>query len=643
MISIYNRLTDNNVTIRDYESIRKYIKLIQWGRKNPVQFIEQIMQIPLMDYQKWLISNTWSAEYAVWVCSRNAGKSFLANVLIQARAILFPKLQVHILSAVGRQAMETFTVGENIIKNNVKSLIRTNTVVYDELERSKSDSDGFTHDQKKGYVYKVLNGTSVNAAVGGTKNLVGKRSNFLVYDESGIIARELFDLTEPFATQSSAFKVGASFDAEVYPQEIPNLRLYIGSATDTNSYFYGKYKEGCKQMLAGNKKYFVADLNCEMPLHPTMNGKPMPPLLTQGEIDRKMRENEIMGMREYYNIFDHFDIEDAVVTRSDIFANTDVFLPALNWGGKKHRYALFYDPASKNDNAPVLVFDLFKDDEKGWCGRCVHMENLVITYGDGSKKPMRLDEQVKRLWEMIWEYNGKDNTAPYEHVTVLIDAGMGGQAPAIAQELCKDWEDANGRLHPGIYDENSEDMVRWAEAYPHALSGCLKLVEPRKYRNAMFEAAKTLVPMGYIRFSPATPKGDVLVLEDGTSRKLGRKELSSLIQMDLMKEEIASIVRCKSPKGGITYQLPPEKRNKMHDDRAYVFVMAAWWLCQIRSDEVLGDGLEIDYSIMFNNTNRKKMSSDDPWSKMIRSAGGRGSQKKVSPFQGSSPFSNKNN
>lgn len=635
MLSVYNRLPENNVTIRDYESMKKYIKLIQWGRENPVQFIEEILQIPLMDYQKWLIANTWKSEYAVWVCSRNSGKSFLANVLIQARAILFPKLQVHILSAVSRQSMETFTTGENIAKNNVKSLIRSNTVILDEIEKTKSDSDGFTHDQKKGYVFKLMNGSSVTAVVGGVKTIVGKRSNMLVYDESGIIPKELFDLSEPFATQSSSFKVGASFDSEVYPQEIPNLRLYIGSATDTNSYFYNKYKEGCKQMLSGNDKYFVADLNCEIPLHPTMNGKPMPALLTQDEINRKMRENEIMGMREYYNIFDHFDIEDAVVTRSDIFANTEVFVPYLH---KKSKYIISYDPASKNDNAPVLIMELFKDEEtKEWCGRCVHMENLVVTYNDGSKRPMRLDEQVKRLRELIYEFNGKEKTPPYEHVKVLIDSGSGGQAPSICQELCKDWVDNNGHKHPGLYDENNEHMKRWAEAFPHAVSGSLFIVEPRKYRNALFEAGKALVPLGVVKFAPSCPKNDILVLDDGTNYKLEKKKLNSLIQMDLMKEEVASMVRIKSPNGGVTYQLPVEKRNKMHDDRAYVFYLAVWWLYQIRTDEILGEQTSIDYSVFFSDK-PKITSENEPWLSGLHHSS-QTPAKKTSPFKGKSPFS----
>lgn len=188
-------------------------------------------------------------------------------------------------------------------------------------------------------------------------------------------------------------------------------------------------------MLVGNDKYFVADITCEVPKAPTVGGVAVTPLLSQEEIDRKMRENEIAALREYYNIFDRFDLEDCVVTRSDIFMNTETFVPALHWGGRKHKYIISYDPASKVDNAPVLVMDVFIDKdnpEKGICGRCVHMENLVVTYGDGSKRPMRVDEQVQRLREMLWEYNGRENIIPYENVTILIDNGSGGNASSIA-------------------------------------------------------------------------------------------------------------------------------------------------------------------------------------------------------------------
>lgn len=636
MISVYQNKISNNVTLRDYESMKRYIKLIQWGRRNPVAFIEKILGITLMDYQKWLLSESWTKEYVIWACSRNAGKSFLIGCFMMARSLLFPKLQTQIISENWTTANDTFRKMEDIASNNIKTIVNNNTVFIDELKKTKSDSDGFTHDYKTGNKCELCNGSKINAIAGSSRSARGRRSNVNVYDEAGFIAQETFDVTEPYMSQDSSFKLGGSFDADVYPQDIPNIRLYIGSASDTNSNFYAKYKEGTKQMLIGNDKYFVADISCNIPIHPTVDGQAVTPLLSQDEVDRKMRENEIAANREYYNIFDHFDLEDSVVSRTDIFSNTEIFVPKLSWGGKKHKYIISYDPASKNDNAPVLITEIFKNEDKQICGRLVHMENLVITYGDGSKRPMRIDEQVKRIRELMYEYNGRENIAPYENVTLLLDFGAGGQASAIAQELAKDWEDETGKKHPGVYDEENEFSVLWAEGYPKCVKGCLKLIEPRKYRNALFEAAKVLVPQGIIKFPPPCPKYDTLVLEDGTEKKLSKPEMASLIQMDLMKEEIVAMVRVKTSVGNVTYQLPPEKRGKMHDDRNYVFVLACWEIRNLREEEEYGDGVGLDYSKMF--TKKPSPNDNDPW---LSAMGVKGTNKRVSPFQGKSPFQQK--
>ena len=421
MISVYQKKKDNNVTLRDYEAMKRYIKLIQWGRRNPVQFIELILGIKLMDYQKFLIANSWFAEYVVWACSRNLGKSFLVSCFIMARNLLFPKLQTRIISENWTTANDTFKKLEDIAMNQIKTIVNTNTVFIDELVKTKSDSDGFTHDAKNGSRCSLENGSEITAVAGKSRSARGKRSNMNVYDEAAFVSKETYDVTEPFLTQDSGFKLGGNFDPDVYPKDIPNIRLYIGSASDTDSYFYAKYKDGTKRMLMGDTRYFVADLSCEIPMHPTVDGIPVPPLLSQAEVDRKMRENEIAANREYYNIFDHFNLEDAVVTRSDIFTNTENFVPVVSWGGKKHKYIISYDPASKVDNAPILIMEVFVNEMKQICGRGVNMENLVVTYGDGSKRPMRVDEQVKRLRELIYEYNGRDKVVPYENVTVLID------------------------------------------------------------------------------------------------------------------------------------------------------------------------------------------------------------------------------
>lgn len=422
MISVYRHLTNNNMTRRDEESIARYVRLIQWGRANPVQFIERVLGVPLMDYQRWLVSMTWVAEYAVWVCSRNAGKSFLLGNLLTARALLFPKQRIHIMSTGSRQANETFETMENIVKRNVASLKTVNTVFMDELEKSNANTDGFTHNPKTGNECNLLNGSSIMSVVGTAKTVRGKRSTCNAYDEAGTIDKEFFDVTEPFMAQSAKFSMTEDdVNRKALPEGIPNLRLYIGSASDTGSEFYNRYREGFKQMLSGNTRYFVADIDCEIPMHPTRNGEPMEPLLDAGEIERKRRENEILANREYHNIFDRFNMEDSLVSRADIRECSDAFVPHVRWGGKKHKYVLCYDPASKSDNSPVLVGEVYRNGQGIWEGRVVSMTNLVMTYADGSHKPMRLDEQIATLRRMIYEYNGRDKGTPYENVMVFFD------------------------------------------------------------------------------------------------------------------------------------------------------------------------------------------------------------------------------
>jgi len=657
MISVYRHLTDNNMTRKDEESVERYVRLIQWGRKNPVQFIEKILGVPLMDYQRWLVSMTWVAEYAVWVCSRNAGKSFLLGNFLCARALLFPKQRIHIMSTGSRQANETFETMENIVKRNVASLKTRNTVFIDELEKSNANTDGFTHNPKIGNECSLLNGSSICSVVGTEKTVRGKRSTCNAYDEAGTINKGFFDVTEPFMAQSAGFSMtdDAVNDAAI-PESIPNLRLYIGSASDTSSEFYVRYREGFKQMLSGNPRYFVADVNCEIPMHPTRNGAPMKPLLDAGEIERKRRENEILANREYQNIFDRFNLEDSLVSRADIRECSDPYVPHTRWGGMKHKYVLCYDPSSKIDNAPVLIGEVYKNDANIWEGRVVNMVNLVTTYADGSHSPMKHDQQVDVLRRMIYEYNGRERNAPYENVMVLMDNGSGGQPYAISQDLVKDWTDERGVVHPGIIDENDEFMMRWGEAYPHAIKEHCRLLEPRAIRNKAFEAMKEEIPAGHIRMTVETPKFDILVIEGEDEkgkptreeRKLGKDEIAAMVQIDLMKEEAVSIVRSKTPAGNITYGLPPEKKNKMHDDRVYVLAMFCWWVKQLQIDETLGDGPVIDYQKSYLDgmakmaQSRKEVakqpsSSDSAWGAFL--TGGRAQRSNPNPFAGAkSPF-----
>lgn len=89
--------------------------------------------------------------------------------------------------------MDTFKKLEDIATNNIKSIANNNTVFIDELVKTKSDSDGFSHDARAGNRCEVCNGSSVQAVAGASRTARGKRSNVNVYDESGFISKETFD------------------------------------------------------------------------------------------------------------------------------------------------------------------------------------------------------------------------------------------------------------------------------------------------------------------------------------------------------------------------------------------------------------------------------------------------------------------
>ena len=60
----------------------------------------------------------------------------------------------------------------------------------------------------------------------------------------------------------------------------------------------GNYKDFAKQMIAGNRDYFVCDMPCTTAIQVYMNGEPYQPLLSQATVDAAMQENKEKALRE---------------------------------------------------------------------------------------------------------------------------------------------------------------------------------------------------------------------------------------------------------------------------------------------------------------------------------------------------------
>lgn len=428
-----------------------------------------------------------------------------------------------------------------------------------------------------------------------------KRSNLNVYDEAMNAVDELFHTSEPFTTQNSEFKMGKDFNVDdvlAEPVPFPNQLLYCSSAGRTDQYFFKKYKEFSLRMFAGDKRYFSADISCDVIINATVHNKLWPvPLLTQEKVDQAMREDKEAALREYKNIFTSEGGKGQIIKRADIIRNSIIKPPVLSNKDGKSKWALLYDPARSKDNSVILCAEYYEDPNFGWK---VKFQNLVslINIEKKKKTPMNTPNQIKELKNLILTYNG-EKVADYENIIgVYIDAGSGGAGVNIADFLWEDWQDDNGVTHRGLIDEDysSEEL----HLYPNAIKDKLHLIQPTKYKSEMYKALIEMMDMNLIEWpSEYDGRGYITLMYDYDTKNnkktirnidptekevkelqkqgieilreqhyLDTDEEVALKQIDAMKTELVNIYRFKQSNGADRFDLAPDKANKMHDDRA---------------------------------------------------------------------------
>jgi len=569
----------------------KDAEIIKFLRRNPVFAVEFLYGIKLMDSQKYALQMAWNGTYVNLTCSRNFGKSLLAGIIVMLRSHLYPNHRAYIISNSGAQAMETFMKMEDMALQRIESMPRLTEVFYGEIVKSGT-GNGFVHD-KAGYRCELFNGSKIYTLNSVPDNIRGKRSNLNVWDEASFCSDELIDATEPFLTQDSDFKLAAdetfgeeainTYDQDAQRENIPNMRVFLSSAGDIQSKHALKYWDYAKKMVAGDTRYFVMDVPCELPLNPMVDGNIVKPLLSQTEIDDAMRLNPDKAQREYYNKFQADGGVTQMIRWAQIRRNEDFLLPKMCSANLDEKFAFAFDPARRMDNSPVSVMEIYEDEDRGLCGRIVNCTNL-IDLGKKRKIPMKTPDQIKYVQQMLVDYNGK---AP-DYINIeelLIDAGAGGGGVnAVADNMLDDWVGKNGDKHCGIIDKEYGIYTEEIINYPNAWGG-LNLVSPIKWRSIMCTELEELMQLDVIKFPREYNGKSQITLEDGTSYSLSLEEQVALINIDIMKSEVTSIHKTYNPQSGKTaYALPKEKERRMHDDRFYTLLMLAHYLYGIRRE-----------------------------------------------------------
>lgn len=561
------------------------------------------------------------------------GKSTVIDLEIMAKNMCFCNVWTYIASGTGGQAEQTFTTLERLANDSIDTFYgSTGKIFKNEIEIKAAASDGFSHGSN-GFQYSTYNGCLTRTLNGSVDNKRGIRGT-VIFDESGFLSDEMMNVYGAFAAVNRSLKTGKDANGHsidpirqrCIPKDLPYQKFYISSASSTDTQFWRFYRDFAKQQIMGNPEYCVLHIDCEQAFHPTMHGELITPLLSRSTVDTEMRTNPEKARREYYCQFTTDAGTNAIIKRGVITRNEEVRKPLLYNDTGDKKFVICYDPARTRDNSVVLVGEIYDFEQiDGTIDKRMRLVNCInlVDVGKKIKSPMQTPDQVKYLKKIILDYNAGADA--YGNILgIYIDAGSGGGGVNIADFFMEDWVDEGGIVHRGLIDR--EYSSEYVKKFPNAVDK-MHLLNPAGYKSEMFEAMIELLNQDKVSFTaPYDNKGYLTVFdvdekklqkakEEITAslkkKKVNEKEFEqklneelekieavktkmvkldwqdevALSNLDNLKEELVNIIRKKRDSGKDSFELTPEKANKMHDDRAYTAAMACYALmCERRKN-----------------------------------------------------------
>ena len=589
-MTLYTPITKKEISQKKLEEYQKYSELIQWGRKSPVKFASEIFGVQLMDYQAWCFMQSWSKPYVLWLECRSAGKSTLMAIFLMTKMLLIPNYDVYISTNSAQQSIETFTKIEKIALNQIPSFKTLTDIFSCELEKQASGDSGFYH-SPAGHKFTLMNGSQLVTLSTNLTAVRGRRGS-VAFDESSWMSAEQFATLENFANVDSSFGLGTNKVKRYDPLQMPLQLLYASSAGDVSLPFYDKYKKFAKKMFMGDPNYFVCDFNADLVMnHSSVNGDKIESYLTQKTIDKAVDEDPELADRELFNKFRKGAGQNAVVKAETLVRNSTVRIPLLYNDTGKKKFIFCYDPARNFDGSILSIFQLIDDKEIGYK---LQLENVIsmVDKETKAKTPLPMPQQLEIIKQALVDYNG-DRAAEWENILgFYIDAGSGGGGiSAVADQLMEDWIGSDAKTHRGIIDPEHKQYETARNKYPHAIP-IVRLIDPQGYKKIMYASLEKNLKLDLINFTEYDGK-EYIMLEDENKKgkfinhELTSKERMTLLQINLMKNEIVYISRYDTPNGGVQYELTKDKRNKMHDDMSYTLAEGSYALSLLRRSDML--------------------------------------------------------
>ena len=581
------RRTEKELSQRKLEEYDNFAKIINTGRKNPIWFSEYMFGVKLMDYQKWAFMESWYKPFVLWLEGRGAGKTTLAAVFLQTKMLLIPDYKVFISTNSAQQSIEVFKKIEDLALQRIPSFKTVTDIFANEVDKGVNSETGFLHNPA-GHSFKLYNNSELVTLSTNLNAIRGKRGSVL-YDETSWQTAEQMAVTENFINVDSSFGLGTTKNARKDPIQMPLQLLYASSAGDVSFPFYDKYCTFSKKMFLGDKNYFVCDINADTVLnHSTVDGVKIKSHLTKEQIDKAIEEDPELAERELFNKFRKGSGANAVVKMEVLIRNSNVRVPLLYNDTGKKKFIFCYDPARNFDGSILSIYQVMEDKDIGYW---LQLENVVSMVDTNSKNktPLPMPEQLEIIKELMIKYNG-EKSAEWENIEFYIDAGSGGGGiSAIADQLMADWTDKFGGKHRGIIDPEHKQYETARKKYTNSMP-IVHLIDPQGYKKIIYDALQKMSNLNLIKYTDYDNK-DYLMLQDEngefTEYKLSDEEKLTRVNINLLKTEVSYMCRYDTPNGGVQYELAREKRNTMHDDRAYTAAMAAFALAKLRRTDLL--------------------------------------------------------
>lgn len=457
----------------------------------------------------------------------------------------------------------------------------------------------------------------------------------VIFDECGFLSEEMLEVYGAFAAVNKGFVSGKDRNGRMidtvrlrtFATNIPNQKFYISSASSTDTKFYKLYREFAKRQLMGDRDYCVIQVSCDVVLRPTIHGEVVNALLKKGDIETALKTNPEKARREYFCEFTTDAGLQSIIRRGVITRNSETRIPLLYNDTNDKKFILCYDPARNRDNSIVTVMEVYEDSDGEYKGRIVNCVNM-IDISNKRKAPMQTPDQVDYLRQLILDYNG--DALGYSNIEgIYIDAGAGGAGKIIADMLMQDWTDSKGKTHRGVIDKETDRQLGtgYSSKYPNAVDK-VRLLEPTKYKSIIYECAIEMTNNNLISFtSDYDNKGyitmfldddkETLKVKKSIEERLKKEHVSedefktrlaeelkkssvvktktvkldpyqeiALANIDALKEELVNMRRIKRDSGKDSFELIPEKANKLHDDRAYTFCLCAFHLSEKRMSKI---------------------------------------------------------